>query len=184
MTKRRTKALKTARTGTPIAGANRTRKRSNGATLPIKPLDAEDALDLIDEMRDHQAIFRKLAHRFDVGDGHKALGYQRRRDCIRKELLEFGSEAHIYRQLAAAGVEQNLVDLLPTGRAVPERILLALKPFTPQQQRKIYAHACQKSGMKIPTPRDIKKAIAKLSGKSSPTPGAGRAGTRQSKGKS
>lgn len=163
---------------------SRTRKVGNGTTPQIKALDEEDTLDLYDEMRDHQAAIRGLLHQFDVGNGHKALGYQRRRDCIRKQLLEFGGETHLYRQLAAAGIEQNLADLLPTGKTVPAPLLLALKPFKPAQQRKIYRRACQRSDRQIPTRKDLKKAIAELSGKGSPTPGAGQAGTRQGKGKS
>jgi hypothetical protein len=195
MTKRRTKALlKTARTGTPIAGANRTGKMGNGTTTPNKALekkalnraldealDKDAAWDLFRKIRDHEGGFRKLIYQFDVGEGYKALGHKSLRACFRKRLSSYYSESYLYRQLYAAQIEHNLGDeLLPMGKMiVPERVLRPLNALKddPKQQRKAWKRACKQSDKPIPTLKAIEEAVAEISGKSSPKAKAERTGT-------
>jgi hypothetical protein len=63
------------------------------------------------------------------------------------------------------------------GKTAPERVLRPLHPLKSEQQRTVWKSARQESGRKIPTLKAIEKAIAKLSGKSSPQPAAKRTGS-------
>jgi hypothetical protein len=169
---------------------SRTRKVGDGTTTPIKrrdkkalnraldeALDKDSAWDLFRKIRDHEAGFRKLIYRFDVGKGWKALGHKSLRECLQKRLSQHYSESYLYRQLYAAQIEHNLGELLPMGKTVHERVLRPLHGLKPEQQRKVYQRACKKSGKEIPTLQSIEAAIAKLYGKSSSKPEAGRTGT-------
>ena len=167
---------------------SRTRKAGDGTITPIKRrdkkafekkalnraldevLDKDSAWDLFRKIRDHEAGFRKLIYRFDVGKGYKALGHKSLRECLQKRLSQYYSESYLYRQLYAAQIEHNLGDLLPMGKTVSERVLRPLHGLKPEQQRKVYQRACKKSGKEIPTLQSIEAAIAKLYGKSSPKP--------------
>ena len=123
---------------------SRTRKVGDGTTTPIKrrdkafekkalnkaldeALDKDSAWDLFRKIRDHEAGFRTLIYRFDVGKGYKALGHKSLRECLRERLSSYYSESYLYRQLYAAQIEHNLGDLLPMGKTVSERVLRPLK---------------------------------------------------------
>jgi hypothetical protein len=99
--------------------------------------------------------------------GWVALGYESWRECV---AAEFGqSQAYLYRQLAAAMIERELLDFSPMGEKlddrlcdrIPERQLRPLAALpTKEARQEAYAEATEAAKGK-PTARHVEEAVAK-----------------------
>jgi len=100
----------------------------------------DEARGCVDAITAHMSGARAMLLELYERRGWQALGYSSWRHCV---TTEFGqSEAFLYRQLAAAEVEQNLSPIGEIG-ALPEshlRPLVALRD-EPEKQREIYQAA-------------------------------------------
>ena len=132
-----------------------------------KPLTRYEAQQLVERIRKGVDLLRSLLVELRDREGWKALGYDSWRSCV---VGEFGkSEAYLYRQLAAARVENNLKDAASRGeispmgeKPLPERVIRPLAKVPPDEQPTIWEIARDEYGPE-PTGKQVKQVVKSLS---------------------
>lgn len=126
---------------------------------PDTPLmSRDDATSCLWAIRTSTANLRALLFDLHHRKGYVALGYSTFRECIASELADM-SESHVYRQLAAGVMEQQIG--APVG-SLPETSIRPLGKVPPIFRRPVYEHARQDSGKDAPSPEEVEAAADRL----------------------
>lgn len=127
-------------------------------TTVVTVMTEAEARECVTRINEHMDGARAEAQRLYEGRGWVALGYATWRECVTTEFEK--SQAYLYRQLAAAEIEQRVSPMGEIG-AIPERQLRPLAALTPMEQPIAWQEANERSNGK-PTARVVEDVVKEM----------------------
>ncbi|MDD5722681.1 MAG: hypothetical protein PHY29_02950 [Syntrophales bacterium] len=126
-------------------------------------MTAEEARTCIDSINNNLRNTRELLLDLYEREGWRALGYNNWRDCATGEFTV--KQAHLYRELMAARVEQNISPIgeKPEVGKIPESHLRPLSGMNPDQQREVYQEAVNTAPDGKVTARHVQETVERMS---------------------
>jgi hypothetical protein len=105
----------------------------------IAMMDAGQARECVEQIKDHVGEIRKLVLDLHELEGWKALGYNSWRECVVAEFEQ--SQSRLYQLLDAAKVERNISTIVENADPIPESHLRPLVDLEPTEQAAVYQEA-------------------------------------------
>lgn len=127
-------------------------------TTVVAVMTEQEARESVTRINAHMNGARAELLRLYEGRGWSALGYASWRECVTAEFEQ--TQTHLYRQLAAAEIEQRISPIGEIG-AIPETHLRPLTKLTPMEQPIAWQEANERSNGK-PTARVVEEVVKEM----------------------